>query len=154
MTWFKDNEPLPNATRYTTNYDLRTDIVILKIDDGRPSDVGNYRVLAENDAGKDETNCYVFVTAVPSIDETPFINPDVFRNLEYSGPRKTNELPEDVALAKNPWLTVKELKDQTCQEGETVSFVCEIKGYPIPDVIDKKIDLIKCFFKYYFIFYI
>ncbi len=122
---------MPNATRFTTNYDLRTDIVILKIDDGRPHDVGNYRVVAENDAGKDETQCNVFVTAVPDVDETSFINPELFRNL---GQKKPNDLPEEVTLGKRPWLNVKELKDQTCHEGETVSFVCEIKGYPRPEV--------------------
>lgn len=112
---------------------MRTDIVILKIDDGRPHDIANYRVLAENEAGKDETQCNVFITPVSSIDETPFINPEVFRNLENK-PRKPDESPEDAALKAKPWLDVRSLSDQTCMEGETTSFTCEIKGYPIPEV--------------------
>ena len=124
---------MPDATRYTMNYDLRTDIVILKIDDGRPHDIANYRVLAENEAGKDETQCNVFITPVSSIDETPFINPEVFRNLE-TRPKKSNEQPEPADLNKNPWLDVRSLKDQSCREGETVSFICDIRGYPIPEV--------------------
>jgi hypothetical protein len=115
------------------NYDLRTDIVILKIDDGRPHDIANYRVLAENEAGKDETQCNVFITPVSGIDETPFINPDVFRNLETK-PKKANEQPIDANISKNPWLDVRSLTDQTCREGETVSFTCDIRGYPIPEV--------------------
>jgi hypothetical protein len=47
ITWFKDSMPLPASTRYTTDYDLNTGVVTLRISDVNMNDVGFYHAFAE-----------------------------------------------------------------------------------------------------------
>ena len=55
--WLKDDKPLNASNRLRTRYDIGTKQVLLQINDVRPDDVGTYRVIATNPAGKDETAC-------------------------------------------------------------------------------------------------
>lgn len=119
------------SMRCDFDYNLLTSIATLHIKNTNLTDLATYTVVAENIAGKADTACKLTIDAVPNIDETPYVNPEIFHKLE-AGPRRPI-LNEDT-LTKAPFLSVKELKDQVCNEGDTVSFICEVKGYPKPEV--------------------
>ena len=118
------------SQRCDMDYNLSTFIATLNIKNTKPLDCATYRVLAENIAGKAETSCKLFIEAVPNIDETAYVNPDSFRSLEFIPRQPLSYDSEDGD--KQPILIVKPLEDQECFEGETVSFICEIKGHPKP----------------------
>lgn len=133
LTWFKDGEPLPAASRFTPNYDYYTNIATLKIDTATPNDVGTYVVLAENVAGKDQTFCQIFVDEMPNIDERPLVNPDAFKYLEkpLGKPRDTDDEVDN----PEPPRVIIPLKDMLLKEGEPVLLICKIDGKPKPKVI-------------------
>ncbi len=127
---------LPAANRYTTNYDLSTNVATLKIDNAQMNDLGSYLAFAENIAGKDQTNCSLFVKEIPNIDQTPMVNPDAFRYLE--GPKTTNrpiETDDDNENLQPPKVIVP-LQDLELNEGEAVILMCKIIGKPKPKVIN------------------
>lgn len=131
------------SQRCDMDYNLSTYISTLNIKVTKPVDIGNYKVVAENIAGKADTSCNLFIEAVPNIDETAYVNPDSFRPLEFQ-PKAVNYDSED-AGDKQPVLIVRPLEDKECFEGESVTFVCEVKGVPKPQVElkIKKIILLK-----------
>ncbi len=120
------------SQRLDFDYNLSTFISTLNIKVTKRVDLGQYRVLAENIAGKAETSCKLFIQEVPSIDETPYVNPDSFRQLEF--PLKHPYPSGDDQGEPKPALIVKPLEDRECFEGETISFICEVKGTPKPTV--------------------
>ena len=133
MTWFKDSKPLPASTRYETDYNLASLFVVLKINQAQLNDVGNYLVLAENIAGKDQTFCKLFVRETPKVDETPLIDPDAFKFLEAP----LNKQPDDSDDKKDrerfyPPRVIIPLSNVTINEGDFVRFACKIDGYPKP----------------------
>ena len=132
LTWYKNNEPLMASQRVDFDYNLSTYISTLNIKVTKRVDVGEYRVEAENIAGKCQTSCKLFILEVPNIDETAYVNPDSFRQLEFA-PRPADGDDDDNKNLE-PVLIVKPLEDQECFEGETVSFICEVKGTPKPVV--------------------
>ena len=121
------------SMRCDMDYNLSTFIATLNIKVTKPLDIAKYRVLAENVAGQAETSCKLFVETVPNIDETAYINPDSFRALELL-PRAPLNYDSEDGGDKIPSLIVKPLEDQECFEGETVTFMCEVKGHPKPQV--------------------
>ena len=129
--WFKDEQPLMAADRYSAFYDMYTGMVVLRIKTAFNHDKGTYKCVAKNIAGVDQTTGQLAIQLTPNIDETPYVNPDAFRSLE-NVPLKPADQGE--ILRREPFLVVKDLKDQDCNEGETVSFVCEVRGYPEPEV--------------------
>lgn len=120
--------------RYTTDYDYNTGIASLKIDGAQSNDVGGYLVVAENPAGKDQTNCKVGVTLMPNIDQTPIVNPDAFRFLEHPAPQRRYEEPEKMAPPK----VVIPLADVKLVEGQAIQLACKIEGVPKPKVFRSK----------------
>jgi hypothetical protein len=125
---------LPAANRYTTNYDLSTNVVTLKIDNSQMNDVGSYLAYAENVAGKDQTQCSLFVKEMPSIDQTPMVNPDAFRYLEYpKSITRPSETDDDYENLQPPKVIVP-LQDLQLNEGEAVLLMCKIIGKPNPKV--------------------
>lgn len=129
------------STRHTENYDLYTDIAILRIDDARLPDVGNYLVVAENEAGKDQTQCNVFVTSVPNVDETPLVNPESFRFLDLPRSKPQYESDAEDKDRLEPPRVIIPLSDVKLEEGQSVLLVCKIDGYPKPKVL-----YMSCFF--------
>ena len=121
------------SQRCDFDYNLSTFISSLNIKNTKPLDCAIYRVLAENIAGSAETSCKLFIEAVPNIDETAYVNPDSFRSLEFIPKPTLSYDSED--NDKQPILILKPLEDQECFEGETISFICEVKGHPKPKVI-------------------
>lgn len=133
MVWFKDSVTLPASTRYTTDYDLNTNVVTLKIADAQMNDLGIYVVLAENEAGRDQTYCTVHIQQIPNIDQTPMVNPEAFRFLENPPMRKPIETDDENDNLQPPRVIVP-LQDLQLKEGEPVFFICKIDGKPKPKV--------------------
>lgn len=92
--------------------------------------MGNYVVIAENPAGKDQTNCSVSVTFVPNIDETPLVNPDAFRFLEHPAQQK----PREEKDAMSPPKVIVPLANVQLTEGQPIVLACKIQGLPKPTV--------------------
>lgn len=88
-------------------------------------------MVAENEAGKDETQCNVSVTSLPSIDEKAYINPEAFKYLEqpYTPTPELKELKE----LKPPKVIIP-LTDEKLIEGQTILLACKIEGIPKPKV--------------------
>lgn len=131
--WFKDSLLLPASTRYTTDYELNTNVVTLKIDNAQMNDLGTYIVLAENEAGRDQTFCTVHVQQIPNIDQTPMVNPDAFKFLENPPLRKALDIDEENENLQPPRVIVP-LQDLQLKEGEPVFLICKIDGKPKPKV--------------------
>ncbi|CAF1543457.1 unnamed protein product, partial [Rotaria sp. Silwood1] len=97
FVWLKDNKPLTAGNRLRTRYDIATKQVLLQINDVRPQDVGEYRVIATNPAGKDSTvGSLNVVPDKPGVDDRPFVPQDKFRSLEApegKGPRPLEIVP-------------------------------------------------------------
>ena len=102
LTWFKNDKPLAASNRFTPNYDLRTNIATLKVDEAHLSDIGKYTVLAENVAGKDQTEAETFVLNTANIDEKPNVDPEKFINLERVLDNTPYGKPEDSDKGKPP----------------------------------------------------
>ena len=110
-------------------------ICTLRITDANRNDIGNYLVVAENKAGKDQTDCVLSITATSNIDDTPLVNPDAFKYLEH--PPATfvpNQNLEDAEKVIPPHVIIP-LQDTQIKEGEPVILVAKIDGYPKPKVI-------------------
>lgn len=133
LTWFKDSVVLPAANRYTTDYDLSTNVVTLKIDNAQMNDLGTYIVLAENEAGRDQTFCSLFVQQMPGIDQRPLVNPEAFKYLDNPPNRKSGPSKDEEELLQPPVVIVP-LQDLQLKEGEPVLLVCRIEGNPKPKV--------------------
>jgi hypothetical protein len=121
------------SQRLDIDYNLSTFISTLNIKVTKKIDLGSYRVLAENIAGKAETSCKLLVKELPNIDETAYVNPNSFRPFEQI-PKP--HMSFDDEGEQQPVLIVKPLEDQECYEGDTVNFVCEVRGHPKPQVND------------------
>jgi hypothetical protein len=131
LTWYKDSKPLPASNRFTHNYDLNTAVVSLKMENAQVHDIGNYRVIASNDAGTDQTECSVFIAEMPNIDQTPMVNPDAFRYLEQAPLlKKKADKPEHVQPPK----VIVPLSNVKLEEGRPFVLACKIIGSPKPNV--------------------
>lgn len=97
------------------------------------NDLGTYIVLAENEAGRDQTFCTVHVQQIPNIDQTPMVNPEAFRFLENPPQKKPLDVDEDNENLQPPRVIVP-LQDLQLKEGEPVFLICKIDGKPKPKV--------------------
>jgi hypothetical protein len=123
---------LPASNRYTTTYDLKTGVACLKINEVQTNDSGNYELIAENPAGSDRTKSTLTVNVSPNIDQSPIIDPNAFKYLEPTGP---SQVSKDIQLSKaTPPKVIVPLKDLNTQEGQPITFLTKITGYPIPNV--------------------
>lgn len=123
---------MPASNRYETDYNLSTDIALLKISNALKNDIGNYLVLAENKAGKDQTFCKLYIKSSPNVDETPLVNPEAFRLLEAVPVQPVDEDNEKEKYF--PPYVIIPLTDLTLIEGCGVRLACKIDGYPKPKV--------------------
>lgn len=97
------------------------------------NDLGTYVALAENEVGKDQTYCTVFIQQMPNIDQTPMVNPDAFRFLDNPPMRKQPDRDDEDENVEPPKVVVP-LQDLQLKEGETVLLMCKITGKPRPKV--------------------
>jgi hypothetical protein len=101
-------------------------------------DIGLYTVVAENKAGSCRTACRISLDLVPNVDETPLINPDVFRFLEK--PLDAQQKPSDSDDERKnreryiPPHVIVPLADARINQGEAFVLACKIDGYPKPKV--------------------
>lgn len=103
----------------------------LKIDSAQINDVGNYVAVGENEAGKDQTQCNVYVKSAPVIDTTPTVHPDAFKYLEHHAPQKAREDEGEPKVAPK---VVVPLSNVKLNEGQGVFLACKITGSPKPKV--------------------
>ena len=136
MTWFKDSKPLTASNRYETDYNLSTNVATLKISNALKNDLGNYLVLAENSAGKDQTFCKLFIKSSPNIDETPMVNPESFKFLDAPPIAKSTEDADYDRDKYFPPYVIIPLSNINLNEGSDVRLACKIDGYPKPKVIN------------------
>lgn len=136
ITWLKDGRPLPAANRFTSNYDLNTGVVTLRISDAQTNDVGFFLAIAENEVGADQTSCNVSIKQIPNIDRRPMVNPDAFKFLEH--PSHIQPRPDEAENLRPPKVIVP-LSNAKLEEGQTVMLACKIEGYPRPKVSDIRI---------------
>ena len=102
----------------------------MKIEDINLEDAGNYKVLAENVAGKDESSADALILYTTIIDETPNIHPDEFKNIDKIYDENS---PKNVENYKAPRFIIP-LDDLKINEGDDVIFLCKVDGYPKPKV--------------------
>ena len=98
---------MPAKTRYTTDYDINTGVVSLKINDARPDDIGKYNVTATNIAGSDETEAEALLSLVKKSLDNEKIRP--------------------------PKIIIP-LTDKKINEEDEIIFFCKVDGYPNPEV--------------------
>jgi hypothetical protein len=115
-------------------------MAILKIDDARPTDVGQYTLIGVNRAGSDQTSCKTFVLDTADVDQNPLIDPDVFKKLENRPPYSTLpiEKPEDPSKGKPPKFIVHLPDEVKLYDGDKIHIKCKVEGYPYPEVLDNK----------------
>lgn len=95
-------------------------------------DIGTYLALAENEAGRDQTHCMVAIQQMPSIDQTPIVNPDAFKYLEAPSKHKPRD---DSAGDMKPPKVIVPLSNVKLKESQPMFLACKIEGYPKPTVI-------------------
>ncbi len=125
--------PLEAKTRFQPNYDLYSNEAVLKIDDVRPNDVGTYTCKANNIAGEAETSAKTLISKTSNIDETPYVEPERFRNL-CKTPEFREKIIEDKKKYERP-VVIEPLEDFKVYEGDNHRLVCKVDGYPKPKVI-------------------
>lgn len=122
------------SNRLRTRYDIGTKQVLLQINDLRPDDVGEYKVVATNPAGQASTQCKLGI--IPDrrgVDNTPFIEPERFLNLR---PIPSKDRPENESNEpKRPPKVIVPLVDIDMEEQMPVVFVTTIDaGVPMASV--------------------
>ena len=113
---------------------MNTNIATLRIDDARPSDIGTFLVVGENIAGKDQTSCETFVLNTSNIDERPYIDPNVFKNLEKVPDFSTPEQAKEEPKGKPPKFIIPLPDSLKLFDGEKILTKCKVEGYPLPKV--------------------
>ena len=108
--------------------------MLLQINDVRPDDVGEYRVIASNPAGQASTVSKLNV--IPDrrgVDSQPFIEPERFLNLK---PIPTSTRPEDeLKEPKRAPKVIVPLADTEMEEQMPVIFTTTIDaGFPMATV--------------------
>ena len=123
-------------TRFQSDYNLYTNCASLKIKDVRPEDIGIYTCLAENPLGTVETSAVTFVVNTPNIDETAYIDPEKFINLNSKNANMLISYQEvnDAKMYIAPYI-IKPLQNVRISEGNSIILKCLIDGYPKPKVI-------------------
>lgn len=91
-------------------------------------DQGEYTLTARNPAGVASTSAKLKVKNVPSVDDTSYVNPDVFQKFDQKKQPQTNE-PAD-AKANARLKIIEPLKDFHLVEGNQAIFYCKIDAYP------------------------
>ena len=111
-------------------YDFNTSVASLRINNAGPGDAGVYTAIATNPLGRAETSARLYTTSVPTIDQTPQVNPDAFKYLEHSKEPQRKEEDVDYQAPK----VIVPLSNHKLKEGESLFLPCKIIGTPKPKV--------------------
>lgn len=97
------------------------------------SDIGTYKVVAENPVGKADTDCETFVLNTANIDEKPNVDPEKFKYLEKV-PDKTPYDLDDKGKGKPPKFIIHLPNEHVILNGKKLHLKCKVEGYPYPKV--------------------
>mgnify|MGYP002384226983 CR=1 FL=1 len=117
----KNGQPLKEAPRYTTTYDVPSKVLTLEILDTRPEDQGTYTAQATNPSGKVDTTSKLTIQ--------PSKQPKENKPLEAKAPQPTKE---DLTQQQPPKVIVP-LENETVKEGKPALLKATITGKPTPD---------------------
>ncbi len=126
------------AQRFAFNFLINEGKAIFVISNVKPDDEGKYTLDAVNLAGSGSTSANLKVIKVPTIDDTSYVNPDIFQQFEVK--KKPNVIQPSDNLANARLEIIEPLKDFSLIEGAQAVFSCTIDAYPKPDVIKIKIN--------------
>jgi hypothetical protein len=70
---------------------------------------------------------------VPTIDDTSYVNPDVFQQFELKKKPTTNQPPDTIDNARLK--IIEPLRDFNLVEGQQAVFSCTVDAYPKPEVV-------------------
>ena len=116
------------AQRVAFNYLINEGKVICVISNVKSTDLGRYTLTARNKAGEASTSANLNVKLVPTIDDTSYVNPDVFQQFETPGQQPTSISDEQY---KKPYF-VKIPKNSDLREGASLRLDCLAFGRPFP----------------------
>jgi hypothetical protein len=126
----KNGQPLVEANRFTTKYDIPTKVLTLQILASRPDDQGVYTARATNPVGSDETSCKLTVRPVSSVDSRPFVGPEHFGPLEHR-PVTGHDVNDENQLLRPPKVLVP-MNNVRLQESQPILLKSIIDaGYPM-----------------------
>jgi hypothetical protein len=94
----------------------------------KSSDLGKYTLTAKNSAGEASTTANLNVKLVPTIDDTSYVNPDMFQQFETPGQQPVQTSEEQY---KKPYF-VRVPKNTDIREGATLKLDCVAFGRPFP----------------------
>jgi hypothetical protein len=101
----------------------------------RKVDEARYTLEARNSSGSASTSAKLTVKLVPTVDDTSYVNPDVFQQFELKKrPNPANQPNNDGTAANARIKIIEPLKDFNLIEGSQVVFNCTIDAYPKPEV--------------------
>jgi hypothetical protein len=121
---------------------LYNGVATLVIDDARPIDIGEYTVVAENIAGRDQTSAQTFVLKTPKIDERPLVDPQAFASLEKPPEQLNKDQPEKPPEGKPPKFIIHLPKDVKLRNGDKIHMKCKVEGSPAPKVLIRMCEII------------
>ena len=104
----------------------------LNISNAKLDDQGVFTLTARNFSGVASTSANLKVKQVATIDDTSYVNPDVFQQFELKKKPNLNQPADNVANARLK--IIEPLKDFNLVEGSQAVFSCTIDAYPKPEV--------------------
>ena len=124
--------PLQAAQRFSFNYLINEGKAIFVISNVKREDQSSYTLEARNKAGVAQTTAKLTVKMVPTIDDTSYVNPDIFEQFETKKKPNLNQPGDNIANARLE--IIVPLEDYRLIEGEQAVFSCKIDAYPKPEV--------------------
>ncbi|RNA22004.1 titin-like [Brachionus plicatilis] len=132
VEWTRENQPLPHALRLSSDYLINEGRALFNIDNVKLDDQATYTLTARNSSGVASTSAKLKVKTVATIDDTSYVNPDVFEQFEM---KKKPNWNQPIDNADNARLKIIEpLKDFRLVEGSQAVFSCTIDAYPKPEI--------------------
>ena len=102
------------------------------ISNAKLDDEAKYTLTARNKAGEVSTSGKLKVKTVPTIDDTSYVNPDVFQQFELK--KKPTEPNSDDHVPNARLKIIEPYRDFYLVEGAQALFSCKIDAYPKPEV--------------------
>jgi len=133
INWTKNEQPIESAQRLSFNYLINEGRAIFTISNVKKDDQSKYTLHASNSSGSASSSANLKVKNVPTIDDTSYVNPDIFQQFELKKKAPVAEGPDNAANARLK--IIEPLKDFNLIEGSQVVFSCLIDAHPKPEVI-------------------
>lgn len=132
MFWTKEGQPLSAAQRFYIDYFFNEGKAVFSLSNAKLSDQGKYTLEGRNAAGSASTSANLTVKSVPTIDDTSYVNPDIFQQFELKKKPTINQ-PQD-KLDNARLKIIEPLQDFNLVEGQQAVFTCTVDAYPKPEV--------------------